>query len=45
MTEQKMLTVKEVAEQLHYASSQYFASEFKKKYGIPPKNCKLRIRS
>ena len=38
-------TVKEVAEMLNYASPQYFASEFKKKFGLPPKNFKLRIRS
>ncbi len=36
-------SVKEVAEMLNYASSQYFASEFKKKYGVPPKNFKCRI--
>ena len=45
LLENNLYSIKEVAEQLHYASSQYFASEFKKKYGIPPKNCKLRIRS
>ena len=36
-------SVKEVAEMLNYASSQYFAAEFKKKYGVSPKNFKYRI--
>ena len=35
-------SVKEVAEMLNYASPQYFASEFKKRYGVPPKNFKCR---
>ena len=28
---------------INYASSQYFASEFRKKYGVSPKNYKCRI--
>ena len=36
-------SIKEVAEMLHYASSQYFAAEFKKKYGFSPKTIKCRI--
>jgi len=35
-------SIKEVAEMLNYASPQYFAAEFKKKYGVPPKNFKCR---
>ena len=38
-------SVKEVAEMLNYASSQYFAAEFKKKYGVSPKSFKCRIIS
>ena len=44
LLENNRYSVKEVAEQLHYASAQYFASEFKKKFGLPPKRYKLRIR-
>jgi AraC-like DNA-binding protein len=36
-------SVKEVAEMLCYASSQYFAAEFKKKYGFSPKTVKCRF--
>ena len=36
-------SVKEVAEMLCYASSQYFAAEFKKKYGVSPKTVKCRL--
>ena len=36
-------SVKEVAEMLCYASSQYFAAEFKKKYGFSPKTIKCRL--
>ena len=36
-------SIKEVAEMLHYASPQYFASEFKKKYKVPPGRFKYRI--
>ena len=43
LLENNLHSIKEVAEMLNYASPQYFASEFKKKYGMPPKNCKLRI--
>ncbi len=43
LLENNLHSVKEVAEMLNYASPQYFASEFKKKYGLPPKNFKLRV--
>ena len=42
LLENNLHSIKEVAEMLNYASPQYFASEFKKKYGMPPKNFKLR---
>ena len=45
LLENNLHSIKEVAEMLNYASPQYFASEFKKKFGLPPKNYKLRIRS
>ena len=45
LLENNLYSIKEVAEMLNYASPQYFASEFKKKFGLPPKNYKLRIRS
>ena len=45
LLENNLHSIKEVAEMLNYASPQYFASEFKKKYGLPPKNYKMRIRS
>ena len=45
LLENNLYSIKEVAEMLNYASPQYFASEFKKKFGSPPKNFKLRIRS
>jgi len=43
LLENNLYSIKEVAEMLNYASPQYFASEFKNKYGMPPKNFKLRI--
>jgi len=43
LLENHRYSIKEVAEMLHYASPQYFASEFKKKYGVPPKRFKVRI--
>ncbi|MBQ6474433.1 MAG: helix-turn-helix transcriptional regulator [Victivallales bacterium] len=43
LLENNPYTVKEVAGMLHYASSQYFASEFKKKYGVSPKMYKYRL--
>ena len=43
LLENNLHSVKEVAEMLNYASPQYFASEFKKKYGLPPKNFKLLV--
>ena len=36
-------SVKETAEMLSYASPQYFAAEFKKRYGVPPKHFKYRV--
>ena len=45
LLENNLCSIKEIAEQFHYASAQYFSHEFKKKYGMPPKHCKLRIRS
>ena len=42
LLENHQFSVKEVAEQLHYASSQYFASQFRKKFGVPPKSFKFR---
>ena len=44
LLENNLYSIKEVAALLNYASPQYFASEFKKKYGIPPKNYKLWIK-
>lgn len=41
LLENNLYSIKEVASLLNYASPQYFTSEFKKKYGIPPKNYKL----
>ncbi|MBQ6472119.1 MAG: helix-turn-helix transcriptional regulator [Victivallales bacterium] len=38
-----LLTVKEVAGRLHYASSQYFAAESRKRFGVSPKTFKYRI--
>ena len=43
LLENHQYSIKEIAEILNYASPQYFAAEFKKKYGIPPKNFKYRI--
>lgn len=43
LLENHLYSVKEVAEILHYASPQYFASQFRKKYGVPPKSFKIRI--
>ena len=43
LLENHQYSIKEVAEILNYASPQYFASEFKKKYGTPPKNFKYKI--
>ena len=43
LLEDNLHSIKEVAEILSYASPQYFASEFKKKYGMPPINFKLRV--
>ena len=40
LLENHLYSIKEVAAILNYASPQYFASEFKKKYGFSPKNCK-----
>ena len=40
--ENNLCSIKEIAELFHYASAQYFAHEFKKKYGISPKYYKLR---
>lgn len=45
LLENNLCSIKEIAEQFHYASAQYFSHEFKKKYGMPPKHCKLRIRN
>ena len=42
LLENNQHSIKEVAEMLSYASPQYFASEFKKKFSMPPKNFKLR---
>ena len=42
LLENHLYSVKEVAEILHYASPQYFASQFRKKYGVPPKSFKIR---
>jgi len=41
--ENNLHSIKEISEMLNHASPQYFASEFKKKYGMPPKNFKLHI--
>ena len=35
--------VKQVAEMLSFSSSQYFSSEFKKHYGVSPKNFRCRL--
>ena len=43
LLENNLYSIKEVSALLNYASPQYFASEFKKKYGVPPKNYKLWI--
>ena len=43
LLENHLLSIKEVAEMMNYASPQYFASEFRKKYGVPPKFFKYRI--
>ena len=40
LLENHLYSIKEVAVMLNYASPQYFASEFKKRYGFSPKNCK-----
>jgi len=42
LLESHSYSVKEIAELLHYSSPQYFASEFKRKYGFPPKHFKCR---
>jgi len=42
LLENHLYSIKEVAEMMNYASPQYFASEFKKRYGVPPKNFKLK---
>ena len=33
-------SVKEIAAEMKYSSPQYFATEFKKKYGVPPRDLK-----
>ena len=43
LLENHLYSIKETAEELNYASPQYFAAEFKKKYGVPPKRFKVRI--
>ena len=43
LLENHQYSIKEVAQMLNYASPQYFASEFRKKYGVPPKFFKYRI--
>lgn len=35
-------SIKEIAELLSYSSPQFFAKEFKKKYGVSPKSIKIR---
>ena len=40
LLENHLYSIKEVSDMLNYASPQYFASEFKKKYGFSPKECK-----
>ena len=35
-------SIKEIAELLSYSSPQFFAKEFKKKYGVSPKSIKMR---
>ena len=42
LLENHLYSVKEVAEILNYASPQYFASQFRKKYGAPPRSFKIR---
>ena len=40
LLENHLYSIKEVAAMLNYASPQYFASEFKKRYGFSPKHSK-----
>lgn len=42
LLENHLYSIKEVSALLNYASPQYFASEFKKKYGVPPGSFKFR---
>lgn len=42
LLENNLYSVKEVSELLSYSSPQYFASEFRKKFGKPPKQFKYR---
>lgn len=37
-------SVKEIADHLHYSSSQYFAGEFRKKYRLSPRDYRINFR-